>query len=105
MEAGNRLVPHWARLFKETIISTIPSKPLPRTPKGTVQLKKAVGLYATEIDEMYESLQDTQRGGSIELPASWSVSDLQVWIRFVIKELLGRNIAVDDDFFDQGADR
>lgn len=98
-------MPPWARLFKETIVSTIPSKPLPRTPKGSVQLKQAVKLYATEIDQMYDSIRDTEQGGTVGLPVSWSTLDLQTWITSIVKELLGGSVAIDENFFDQGADR
>lgn len=49
VEEANRAVPAFSRVFKEMILLTDPSRPLPRAGKGTVQRKKALELYAQDI--------------------------------------------------------
>jgi long-subunit acyl-CoA synthetase (AMP-forming) len=49
VEEANRMAPAFARIFKEMILVTSPSKPLPRAAKGTVNRKAAVVLYDEEI--------------------------------------------------------
>lgn len=52
VEEANRLGPQFARVFKETIIVSDPSKALPRASKGTVQRKMCLHLYAPEIERL-----------------------------------------------------
>ena len=53
MEEANSSAPTFAKIFKEMILVTDPSKPLPRAPKGTIIRKQATNLYAAEIDRLY----------------------------------------------------
>lgn len=48
---ANAMAPTFAKVFKEMIIVTDPSKPLPRAGKGTVLRKQALSLYAGEIEK------------------------------------------------------
>ena len=48
---ANTMAPTFAKIFKEMIVVTDPSKPLPRTAKGTVLRKPALALYAEEIEK------------------------------------------------------
>ena len=52
MEEANGVVPAFSRVFKEMILITDPSRPLPRVVKGTVQKKKALELYAQDIENL-----------------------------------------------------
>jgi hypothetical protein len=52
VEEANHIAPTFARLFKEMIIVTDPSRPLPRAAKGTIIRKQALALYEKEIDEL-----------------------------------------------------
>jgi long-subunit acyl-CoA synthetase (AMP-forming) len=52
VEDANRVAPTFSRIFKEMILVASPSKPLPRTAKGTVVRKAAIALYESEIDEV-----------------------------------------------------
>jgi hypothetical protein len=49
VEAANRDSPAFGRVYKEMILVTSPSKPLPRAGKGTVQKKAALELYDEDI--------------------------------------------------------
>ncbi|KZT70000.1 acetyl-CoA synthetase-like protein [Daedalea quercina L-15889] len=50
VEEANRSVAAFSRVFKEMILVTDPSRPLPRAGKGTVQRKKVLDLYAEDIE-------------------------------------------------------
>ena len=52
VEEANKLGPTFARIFKEMIIVTDPTKPFPRAGKGTVQRKGALTQYASEIEQL-----------------------------------------------------
>lgn len=52
VEEANKLGPAFARIFKELIIVTDPSKPLPRASKSTIQKKMALQAYAQEIENL-----------------------------------------------------
>ena len=52
VEEANRSAPTFARIFKEMILVTEESKPLPRVVKGTVAKHAAFKLYADEIDAL-----------------------------------------------------
>ena len=55
VEEANAAAPAFAKIFKEMIIVTDPSKPLPRAGKGTIQRKAATVAYAGEIVKLYVS--------------------------------------------------
>ena len=52
VEEANKMSPTFARLFKEMIIVTDPSKPLARAGKGTVIRKVSLSLYEKEIGDL-----------------------------------------------------
>lgn len=52
MEEANHLAPAFAKIFKEMIIVTDPSKPLPRPAKQTIARKQALVMYADEIEKL-----------------------------------------------------
>ena len=53
VEEANLIAPTFARIFKEMIIITDPSKPLPRAAKSTVMRKLAIAAYQKEIDDLW----------------------------------------------------
>lgn len=52
VEEANSTLPAFGRLYKEMILVTHPSKPLPRVAKGTVNRKAALREYEEEINAM-----------------------------------------------------
>ena len=52
IEEANKLGPAFARIFKELIMVTDPSKPLPRASKNTIQKKMALQAYSQEIENL-----------------------------------------------------
>ncbi|KAJ1310575.1 hypothetical protein OPQ81_007304 [Rhizoctonia solani] len=106
IECANDASPTHSGLEKQTIILVDPARPLPRTPKGNISRPAAVKLYALDIEEMYLELE--KGSGAIEgtePPHSWITSeDVETWITRAVKSLLGREINVSGDLFQQGMD-
>lgn len=54
----------------------------------------------------YSRIKDSMNLHDIELPHSWSVSDLQEWLlRAVTAISIGKTLDITDDFFERGFDR
>lgn len=105
MEAANRQSAGFARIYKEAIIPASPTKPLPRTPKGSIQRKRAIELYEEEIEKMYSAIEKAKGSDDIVPPKSWTAEDLGPWLRASVEELLEHPVECDSDIFNQGADR
>lgn len=52
VEEANATAPAFAKVYKDMILVAHPSKPLPRSAKGTVIRKQALALYASEIESL-----------------------------------------------------
>ncbi|KAJ6494041.1 acetyl-CoA synthetase-like protein [Mycena vitilis] len=55
IEKANSRAPVYARIEKNMIITTSPSKPLEYTPKGTPRRPVALRIYSAEIDALYDA--------------------------------------------------
>ncbi|CAE6494569.1 unnamed protein product [Rhizoctonia solani] len=106
VERANQTSPSHSRLEKRTIIFVDPARSLPRTPKGTIPRAAALKLYANDIEEIYLELEkDSGVDEELEPPRSWvSTEDVEAWINLLIQSLLGREISVTGDLFQQGMD-
>ncbi|KEP48049.1 putative acetyl-CoA synthetase-like protein [Rhizoctonia solani 123E] len=106
IERANQTSPSHSRLDKQTVIIVDPARSLPRTPKGTVPRSAALKLYAHDIEEMYLELEkDTSAVEGVEPPQSWtSTKDVEDWISKSVQSLLGREVDVTGDLFQQGMD-
>ncbi|KAJ7828944.1 hypothetical protein B0H14DRAFT_3873194 [Mycena olivaceomarginata] len=81
IEEANAIAPGFSRIFKEMILFTSPDKPLPRAGKGTVLRKAAISLYATEIDAIYNTVEEQLNAiDSIEAPTVWVNASIQAWL-------------------------
>ncbi|GJE92597.1 acetyl-CoA synthetase-like protein [Phanerochaete sordida] len=80
VETANGMASTFAKIFKEMILVTDPSKPFPRAAKGTVQRKAALLAYAEEIDRLYETVADSSDARGILPPKSWKEADLVDWL-------------------------
>lgn len=105
MEAANAKAAGFARIFKETIIPSVPGKPFPRTPKGSIKRKQTVDLYREEIEQMYAAVEKAKGGDDIPLPDSWARSHLEPWLASLIEQLVQHPVKSQNDLFEQGADR
>ena len=52
VEQANHAAPAYAKIYKDMIIVTDPSRPLPRSAKSTIIRKQALKLYTDEINEL-----------------------------------------------------
>ncbi|KAF8186130.1 hypothetical protein K438DRAFT_1836087 [Mycena galopus ATCC 62051] len=81
IEEANAIAPRFSRIFKEMILFTSPDKRLPRASKGTVLRKAAISLYATEIDVIYNTVEEQLNGiDSIEAPTVWVTAIIELWL-------------------------
>lgn len=107
VERANQVSSTHSRLTRNAVIFTSPTRILPRTPKGTVSRASVLGLYADEIEEMYAML-DSHAGLDIVVvpPKTWTNKhEIEEWVGNCVKEVLGRRIESNADFFQQGMDR
>ncbi|KAJ7144760.1 putative aminoadipate reductase [Mycena crocata] len=105
VEEANESAPAFARIYKEMILLTQPSRPMLRTPKGTVMKKATIALYKENIEALYDTIEASGNAASeIEPPASWSAQDLEPWLRTHASLLADKDIRGGRDLFDQGFD-
>ncbi|THG99107.1 hypothetical protein EW026_g3199 [Hermanssonia centrifuga] len=98
VEEANTPAPAFARIFKEMILVTDPSKPFPRAGKGTVIRNQATALYADAIDKLSDS-------EGIPPPTSWSTGDIEHWIvKLAASVNDGRIPSSSQSLFEQGFD-
>ncbi|PCH33942.1 acetyl-CoA synthetase-like protein [Wolfiporia cocos MD-104 SS10] len=103
VEEANRPAPAFARIFKEMIIVTDPSRPFPRAAKGTIMRKQAVALYEADISALYDTIADSRDAHGISPPASWTTIDVQKWlVEHATAIHSGAPISASDDLFAQG---
>ncbi|KAJ7609417.1 hypothetical protein FB45DRAFT_762383, partial [Roridomyces roridus] len=79
IEEANAIAPGFSRIFKEMMLFTSVDKPLPRAGKGTVLRKAAITLYTSEIDALYNEVEENAVS-SIEPPTVWNVEAIQPWL-------------------------
>ncbi|KAJ7496400.1 putative aminoadipate reductase [Mycena latifolia] len=106
IEDANEIAPAFSRIFKEMILFTAPTKPLPRAAKGTVLRKAALNLYATEIDALYDVVAEkTNITDSIKRPLIWDAATIKSWLLELTLALSNSNsISPEVDLFRQGFD-
>ncbi|KAJ3525806.1 hypothetical protein NM688_g8348 [Phlebia brevispora] len=104
VEEANRTAPAFARIFKEMIIVADPARPFPRAAKGTFIRKQTIALYQYEIDQLYDTVDDSRDTKGIAPPASWIVEDIETWLMEHASAIKDSRIDPSVDLFDQGFD-
>ncbi|THG96088.1 hypothetical protein EW026_g5678 [Hermanssonia centrifuga] len=105
VEEANASAPSFGRIFKEMIIVTEPTKPLPRAAKGTVIRKLAIASYSDSIDQLYKTIEDSADSKGISPPESWSVGDIEAWLHKHAASLNeDRELDSSADLFEAGFD-
>ncbi|GJE92564.1 acetyl-CoA synthetase-like protein [Phanerochaete sordida] len=105
VEQANSGVPAWSRIFKEMILIAHPSKPIPRAAKGTIIRKQAWAAYAEEIEQLYQTVEDTSGIKGISPPKSWRYEDLVPWLQTQASHVNDdKDIDAQADLFMQGFD-
>ncbi|CAE6475175.1 unnamed protein product [Rhizoctonia solani] len=109
IESANRTSSTHSRLDKRALIFVDPSRPLPRTPKGTIPRAAAWKLYANEIDAMYAALEqniDADALPEFQPPETWADPVVvSAWITERAEDILGWDVDPTADLFQQGMDR
>ncbi|KAJ7845316.1 putative aminoadipate reductase [Mycena leptocephala] len=106
IEDANAMAPAFSRIFKEMILFTSPTKPLPRAGKGTVLRKAALNVYAADIDSLYDVVAEkTNIVDRIKPPSVWELETIQPWLLKLATDLSDKfNIFPEVDLFQQGFD-
>jgi hypothetical protein len=79
-----------------------PSKPFEFTPKGTPKRSKIISNYESEIEGIYNALDEMDQ---FEPPSEWSeVTSLQ-FVSSVVNSVLKRSVGESEDIFEGGCDR
>ncbi|TCD65176.1 putative NRPS-like protein biosynthetic cluster [Steccherinum ochraceum] len=107
VEEANKLAPSFARIFKEMIIVTDPSKPMPRAGKGTVQRKQTLKVYAKEVDQLYETVEQSVGDNGIPPPETWTLEIVEKWLFEHAQAIMtdgGNKLSPSVDLFDTGFD-
>jgi nucleoside-diphosphate-sugar epimerase len=102
IEAANDSAPGHARLMKDRIGITSPSKPLKLTPKGTIQRRSVLADYADEIEALYarQAQVDVAQIGKED-----SISQIQAYVTKALMEILAvSSIEKNVDIFALGLD-
>ncbi|KAF9064552.1 hypothetical protein BDP27DRAFT_1405295 [Rhodocollybia butyracea] len=101
---ANEIVPAFSRVFKEMVLVTSSTKPLPRSGKGTVLRKVAYKEYAKEIDQIYEIVEFNVTSSTVEPPLIWNATMVQRWLAEQVKELCHLTVDPFSNLFDNGFD-
>ncbi|THU84226.1 acetyl-CoA synthetase-like protein [Dendrothele bispora CBS 962.96] len=104
VEKMNAFAPQHSRIFKEMILVTSPSKPFTYTAKNTTRNNAIVKEYASEIEAIYNSLEESTQS-NIPAPAQWDLESSTVFVRTVVKKVLAiEDIEDEEDVFQRGGD-
>ncbi|KAG6839971.1 hypothetical protein C0991_009950, partial [Blastosporella zonata] len=106
IEEANKIAPAFSRIFKEMILITSETKPLPRTGKGTIMRRAALELYDQEIVALYNTVESNlATAENIDPPVQWVLGDVQAWLIEQASDLVsGGKVLPSVDLFEQGFD-
>ena len=120
MERLNEFAPQHSRLFKEVkypdrcpcihvhplqmIIVALPSKPFAYTIKGTPRRGAIIKEYSAEISSLYQAVSETAQQ-EMSPPRSWRYEDNLLFIRDVVRNVMGKSLADEENIFEAGGDR
>ncbi|THU87157.1 acetyl-CoA synthetase-like protein [Dendrothele bispora CBS 962.96] len=104
VERMNDFAPQHSRIFKEMILVASPSKPFTYTAKNTPRNNAIIKRYASEIEAIYNSLEESTQS-SIPVPAQWDLESSTEFVRAVVKKVLAiEDIGDEEDVFQRGGD-
>lgn len=84
------------------ILVANPTKPFEFTPKGTPRRAKTIAAYESEINGIYDALEEMTQ---IEPPSDWSLENSLNFISAVVNGVLKRTARETEDIFEGGCDR
>ncbi len=86
------------------ILVAKPAKPFEFTTKGTPRRTAILEAYEEEIETLYQNL-DQMLPTDVVIPREWSLKNTTTLIRDIVRVILERDIADNDDIFVAGGDR
>lgn len=95
VEKANAFAPSHSRLYKEMIVVATTTKPLPKTPKGSIRTGVALREYAPEIERAYERFE-SMSVSSVVVPNEWTTASTREYVRRVVADVLDLDINNDD---------
>ena len=118
-------MPSFSKIYKEMILVTDKTRPLPRAGKGTLMRKASLKEYHNEIETLlvffflvilrrstdmygfrYASVESTAKSESIAPPAVWDKAHITEWLLEHVRELnADKAIPPSVDLFEHGFDR
>ncbi|KAK7693158.1 hypothetical protein QCA50_002724 [Cerrena zonata] len=105
VEEANKLAPQFARIFKEMILVTDPTKPMTRSGKGTAQRRMVLNAYADEIEKLYQLVESSSSLKNIASPVFWDAFEIEAWLCELVASIHAeRRLKPNQDFFEQGLD-
>jgi hypothetical protein len=103
----NKMVPRHSRLLQPLVLLEDPSKPFLLSDKGAIKRKATLDLYVSEIEQAYKTVEEGGEGGATSALKTTAFTDIATvadFIRTLVSEYVGRNVADDDDYFNSGLD-
>ncbi|TCD63026.1 putative NRPS-like protein biosynthetic cluster [Steccherinum ochraceum] len=105
VQDANQSAPVFARLFKETILITDPSRPFPRAAKGTIVRKLAIKAYEAEISNLYAQLEESNDTHGVPAPEAWNLREIEAWLVSLAATVNeDKTPSLSADLFEQGFD-
>ena len=86
------------------IIVAHPSKRFEMTTKHVPRIPVVLEAYKAEIEAAYDAYEAASQSGIIP-PSDWTSPDVHDFVRNVVHKALGKEVADNDDIFQQGGDR
>jgi len=79
-------------------------KPFVYSAKGDARRKAVIADYEAEIEELYETVEDTTISG-LNSPTTLLLEESVVYVRAVVLGVMTTTLGDDDDLFAYGCDR
>ncbi|KAF8576894.1 acetyl-CoA synthetase-like protein [Ramaria rubella] len=111
IKAANDYAPAHSRIFKETILVASALKPFSYTAKQSVRRGAIIKEYASEIEAMYQAIQDSSQTDIPIPPGSseeggWTLEESLQFVREAVHKVMASadDMGDDDDIFGYGCD-
>ena len=86
------------------ILVSTQGKPFVYSTKGTARRKAVIANYEAEIEELYQTVEDTATSG-FNSPTTWLLEESVAYVRTVVLGVMMTTLGDDDDLFAHGCDR
>ena len=81
-----------------------PSKPFEYTAKATPRRATVIKMYDSEIEALYDAVDQSSQNDNIT-PIAWTQAETLQLIRAAVNNVLKKSVLDQDDIFQYGADR